>query len=272
MTADERRQQLAELLARRGYADISLLVAELGVSESTVRRDLSQMEEEGHVKRTHGGAVYISDRSGIVAYNERESTAVEEKSMIGRAVAALVKDGETVLMNGGTTAFQVARNLLNWSGQVVTNSLPIANLLTSAANIELTFIGGYIYPRTGEALGPMAQGMLDSLSVSKAILGTAGVTEEAFFNANALMVETQLQMMRCADEVIFVADSSKFGKRALAKICGWDQIDKLVSDRGLDPKWEAVARREGVELILAGPEEASVSQNGADRSGDTKTL
>ncbi|NLX12587.1 MAG: DeoR/GlpR transcriptional regulator [Phycisphaerales bacterium] len=271
MTADERRQLIGGLLARRGYADLSVFVAELGVSESTVRRDLGQMEEEGLVKRTHGGAVLISDRAGIEAYSERESTAVEEKKIIGRTVAALVNDGETILMNGGTTAFQVARHLLNWSGQVVTNSLPIANLLNSAANIELMFIGGYIYPRTGEAFGAMAQGMLDSLSVSKAILGTAGVTAEAVFNANVLMVETQLQMMRCAEEVILVADSSKFGKRALAKICGWDQIDKLVSDDGLEPKWREIARREGVELILAGTDKAMAAANDIDASA-TKTL
>src|SRR5512147_1339390 len=110
MTAEERRQQLSELLARRGFADLSLLVNELGVSESTVRRDLSALEDEGVVRRTHGGAVFVSDRFSALNYAAREETAVAEKEAIGRATAELIQDGQTILLDGGTTTFQVARN------------------------------------------------------------------------------------------------------------------------------------------------------------------
>ena len=118
MTADERRQQLSEVLARRGFADLSLLSAELKVSDSTVRRDLSALEEEGVVRRTHGGAVFVSDRFSALNYAARESTAVAEKRAIGEATAALISDGETILLDGGTTTFQVARHLLSRSLQV----------------------------------------------------------------------------------------------------------------------------------------------------------
>jgi DeoR/GlpR family transcriptional regulator of sugar metabolism len=249
MTADERRQVLSEFLARRGYADLSLLVDELGVSESTVRRDLSHLEDEGVVRRTHGGAVYVSDRFSALNYAAREVTAVAEKEAIGRAAAERIADGETILLDGGTTTFQVARNLLTRSLQVVTNSLPIANLLHSASNVELITIGGYIYPRTGVALGPYAQQMLSSLHVDKAIMGVAGIAEDSLYNANVLMVEAEQQMMRAADEVVIVADSSKFSHRALARLGGWDMIDAVITDDGLEPRWQDIVRQAGAELI-----------------------
>lgn len=255
MTGDERRQQLSEFLARRSYADLSLLVSELGVSESTVRRDLSNLEEDGVVRRTHGGAVFVSDRFNVPNYAARESTAVAEKQAIGQAVAELIGDGETILLDGGTTTFQVARNLMTRSLQVVTNSLPIANLLSSTGNIELIFVGGFIYPRTGEALGPIAQQTLASLRVNRAVIGVAGITEEGLYDANALLVEAEQQMMRSAAEVIVVADSSKFGRPALARLSGWESVSRVVSDQGLDESWQEIIRKAGAELILVKPGE-----------------
>ncbi len=251
MTAEERRQQLSEVLARRGFADLSWLAAELGVSESTVRRDLTQLEDEGVARRTHGGAVFVSDRFNALNYSAREMTAVVEKQAIGRAVAELLGEDETILLDGGTTTFQVAKNLLNRSLRVVTNSLPIANVLSAASNIELTFVGGYIYPRTGVALGPIVLQTLASLHVNKAIISTAGITEEGLFNANMLMVESEQRMMASADEVIVAVDSTKFGKKALARICGWDRVNRVVTDDRLAPEWQERVREAGAELILA---------------------
>ena len=267
MTADERRQRLSEYLARRGYVDLPVLVNELGVSESTVRRDLSQLEEDGVVRRTHGGAVFISDRMATLNYAVRETTAVAEKQAIGRAAAELIADGETILLDGGTTTFQVARNLLTRSLQVVTNSVPIASLLSSATNIELILVGGYIYPRTGVALGPIAKQALAGLHFARMFMGAAGITEEGLYNANMLLVETQEQMMRSADEVIVVADHTKFGRRSLARLCGWDRINHVISDGGLDGKWPEVVRGAGAGMILAPVEESLVMAGRSGRGG-----
>ena len=259
MGGDERRRQLAEYLARQGYADLSVLVAELGVSESTVRRDLSQLEEERIARRTHGGAVFVSDRLSALNYSERESAAVAEKEAIGRLAASLVGDSDTILLDGGTTTYQVARHLMTRSLQVVTNSLPIANLLANASSIELIFVGGYIYPRTGVALGPIATQTIEALNVSKAFMGLAGITEDALYNANMLMVETEQQMMRCADEVIVVADHTKFGKRGLAQLGGWNLIDRMITDAGVEPKWRDILHKADVELIVAEVAESAAS-------------
>jgi len=255
VSADERRQHVIEFLARRGFVELSILVAELGVSESTVRRDLTQLESEGLIRRTHGGAVFVSDRFSVLSFAARESAARDEKTAIGRESARLVSDGETVLLDGGTTTFQVARHLAGRSVQVVTNSLPIANLLSSDAEVELVFVGGYIYPRTGVALGPLVIEMLSKVHVNKAFMGAAGIMDSGLYNANMLMVEAERQMIESSDEVIIVADHTKFGKRALAQLGTWDDVDRVVTDEGLDAGWRSTLAEKGVTVVLAAAEE-----------------
>jgi len=257
MTADERRQRLTEFLAQRGFVELSAMTAALDVSESTIRRDLTQLEAEGLVRRTHGGAVFVSDRFSVLSFAARESTAQAEKAAIGRAAAALVRDGEALMLDGGTTTFQVARALAGRPVQIVTNSLPIANLLGVDPAVELILIGGYIYPRTGVALGPQTTQLLASVHVNKAVMGCAGLMEDGLYNANALMVEAERQMMKSADEVIIVADSSKFGRRALARMGTWDEVDRLVTDDRLDGQWRTRLEKHGVQVICA-PVEGNV--------------
>jgi len=257
LSADERRQHVIEFLARKGFVELSALVEELGVSESTVRRDLTQLESEGVIRRTHGGAVFVSDRFSVLSFAARESAARDEKMAIGREAARLVNDGETVLLDGGTTTFQVARHLAGRSVQVVTNSLPIANLLSSDAEVELVFVGGYIYPRTGVALGPLAIETLSKVHGNKAFMGAAGIVESGLYNANMLMVEAERRMIESSDEVIIVADHTKFGKRALAQMGTWDEVDGVVTDAGLDPGWRSTLRDKGVSVVLAAVEETA---------------
>lgn len=261
MTSDERRLYLSNFLAERGFANLSALAEELDVSESTVRRDLSQLEDEGIARRTHGGAVFISDRFSVLNYAVRESTAAAEKAAIGQATAGLIEDGETILLDGGTTTFQVARHLTTRSLQVVTNSLPIANLLSSTANIELIFVGGYIYPRTGVALGPLAKQALGSVHVTRTIMSAAGITQDGLYNANTLMVEAEQLMMSCAEEVVLVADHTKFGKRALAHLAGWDRINRVITDPGLDRTWRDTIAQSGAELVIARENELVTARN-----------
>lgn len=256
MSADERRQRVIEFLAQRGFVELSALVQGLGVSESTVRRDLMQLEAEGLIRRTHGGAVFVSDRFSVLSFAARESAEQAEKAAIGRAAAALIGDGETILLDGGTTTFQLARNLAGRPLQVVTNSLPIANLLASDTEIELMLVGGYIYPRTGVALGPLTIQVLANVHVNKAFMGSAGITEGGLYNHNAQMVETQRQIMKSTDEAIIVADHTKFGKRALAQMGTWDDVDRVVSDDRLDASWQSTLGRVGVNLVLAPVEES----------------
>ena len=251
MLAETRRQRLLELITRQGYATLDELVRALGVSESTVRRDLEALDLSGSVKRTHGGAVYAGEVRSMPAFDERTGTAVAEKRAIGQAAAALLEDGDTVLLDGGTTTLEVARALIGRRIQVVTNSLPIAQLLASSQQTDLILIGGYVYPRTGVALGPMAIATMQSIRVRWAILGAGGVVPDGIYNSNLLLVETERQMMSCGQEVMIVADHTKFGRLALARLCGLNEISSLVVDSGLSAEHRAVLGAAGVVIHIA---------------------
>ena len=251
MLAETRRRLLLDLIARRGFASLDELVKALGVSESTVRRDLETLDLAGSVKRTHGGAVYSSELRALPALEDRVTTAAAEKQAIGRATAALLDDGDTVLLDGGTTTLEVARALSGRPMQVVTNSLPIAQLLASSQQADLILIGGYVYPRTGVALGPLAIATMQGIRVRRAILGAGGIVAEGIYNSNLLLVETERQMMSCGQEVMIVADHTKFGRLALARLCGLDAIQHLVVDPGLPDEYRTILEAAGVTIHLA---------------------
>lgn len=254
MHADERRHSLVELVSRRGFASLAELAAELRASESTIRRDLESLDRAGVLRRTHGGAMLASDAVSIPGFEDRSRASAAEKRVIGRRAAELVSDGETVLLDGGTTTFEVARHLLGRSVQVVTNSLPVAHLLAGDRRVDLTIVGGYVYPRTGVAVGPLAAQFLANVHARRLIMSVAGVTERGFFNSNTLLVETQLQMMQVAGEVVVVADHTKFGQQSLAFLCELGRVQKLVSDAGLGEEHRRMLGEAGVEVVVAAEE------------------
>lgn len=251
MLVEERRNRLLELVRLRGFASLPDLADELRVSESTVRRDLDYLEEVGSAKRTHGGVFYTGQTPKLPHFDERQPQQWDRKKAIAHLAAELIQPGDTVLLDGGTTTYEVARMLVGRSLQVVTNSLPVANLFASDPATDLVFVGGYIYPRTGVALGPHADRMLSEISVRRTVLSVGGVTEKGFYNNNMLLVETERAMMHAADEVIVVADSTKFGHQSLAFLCGLAEIDHLVVDSGLSDTWREEFTKTNVNLVVA---------------------
>ena len=251
MLAETRRRLLLDLVAKQGFATLDELTKALGVSESTVRRDLETLDLAGQIKRTHGGAVYSGEVRTMPALEDRVGTATLEKQAIGRVTAELVEDGESVLLDGGTTTLEVARSLAGRPVQVVTNSLPIAQLLTASPGVDLILIGGYVYPRTGVALGPLAIATMQGIRVRKAILGAGGIVAEGVYNSNLLLVETERQMMACGQEVVLVADHNKFGKLALAKLCELRSVQRLVTDDALPDEYRSLMESAGVMIHVA---------------------
>lgn len=249
MLLDQRRESILQVIEQKGFVSLQELVAQLGASESTVRRDLEYLDGIGQIRRTRGGAAYTGE--SITPFEERRAAAMPEKQRIGKVVADLIPNGETILLDGGTTTLEVARCLAGKSLQVVTNSLPIAHLLAQQANIELILIGGYLYPRTGVALGPLATSALAELHVPRLIMGTGGITEKGLFNSNTLLVESERMMLEAAEEVWVVADSTKFGRSALAYLCELSKVTRMIVDGALGEHWQGVIRDAGIELVLA---------------------
>lgn len=252
MIVEERRQKVLDIVARRGFISLAELSLEVDASESTIRRDLDFWDKQGVLRRTHGGAVHlVVDGQGLPPLEERTSRQTGEKQAIAQAAAARIQDGDAVLLDGGTTTLEIARLLVGRPVQIVTNSLPIANLFANNHETDLVIVGGYVYPRTGVALGPLTTQMLENVHVHQTILSCSGITAKGLFNSNLLLVETQRQMMAAADEVVVVADSTKFGKQSLAFLCEQSAIDTLIVDAGLTPAQRGHIDETQVRLIVA---------------------
>src|SRR5229473_3019677 len=248
---EERRQKVLDLVGRRGFIALADLAQAMEASESTIRRDLEHLHQQGVIKRTHGGAIFLGDGLTLPALEERTGSQVEEKKAIARATANLVENGDAILLDGGTTTLEVARLLVGRPVQIVTNSLPIANLFASSRETDLVMVGGYVYPKTGVALGPLTVRMMEDIHVHRAVLSVGGITAKGLFNSNLLLVETERQMMRCADEIIVVADHTKIGRQALAFLCDLGAIDTLVVDGDLTPAQQEIITSAELHLIKA---------------------
>ncbi len=249
MLVDQRRESILEVVESKGYVSLQALVDEVGASESTVRRDLEYLGRIGQIRRTRGGAAYVGE--SLTGFDDRRGRATDEKQRIGRTAAGLIESGETVILDGGTSTLEVARHLGGKNLQVVTNSLPTANLLVGASNIELVYLGGYVYPKTGVALGSLTVEALKGIHARRLVMSVGGITEAGLFNSNSLLVETERQMMEAADEVIVVADSGKLGHSELAHLCRLEGVDRMVVDTGITDEWKEIVREHGIELIIA---------------------
>ena len=255
MLIAERQARLKELLARRGMSDLDSLSADLKVSQSTVRRDIELLEKSGLVERTHGGVIWIAERGANgarpYAFDQRMGYRVETKRQIARAAQRLVRPGQTILVDGGTTTFYLAEELLGRPMQLVTNSLPIANLFLNDDNVELVITGGLMYPRYGVLLGPVVENFIADIHATSLFLSCAGVHDGGVYNQNLLLVQAEKRMMQQVQQVVLLVDSSKFGQQALARLCALKEVDVVVSDAGLSKEHREQVKAAGCDLMIA---------------------
>jgi DeoR family transcriptional regulator of aga operon len=259
MSRDARWKSLLELLVERGRLDVEDTAAELGVSAATIRRDLDQLAEQQMLVRTRGGAV-AHGVSYELPLRYKAALGAAEKQRIAKAVAELVTPGEAVGLTGGTTTTEVARALATRPElaegspalTVVTNALNIANELAVRPQFKIVLTGGVARPQSYELVGPLADGVLGQITMDTAVLGVVGLDlahgasahDEAEAAINRLLCER-------AERVVVVADSSKLGHRAFARICGIDRLDVLVTDTGADPATVAGFEEAGVRVLTA---------------------
>ena len=248
MKAAERQLRIRQMLESRDFLDVETLCHELKASEASVRHDLGALENERVLKRVYGGAVPVQTSGDYAVETVKQS---DEKSHIARLTANLIEDGQTVILDGGTTAAAVAKALATKSIHVITNSLPIAEVLESFRNIELTLTGGYLDPRIRVMLGPSCEQMLSSIRADAVIMGIGGITESGFSNNNTLVVGSEKKMIEVADKVIIVADHTKFGRGAMFQVAPLSAADIVVSDSVLAPEYLELLRRHQIEVCLA---------------------
>lgn len=253
MLLDQRRHRIVDLVTLQGFASLQELVSQAGASESTVRRDLDFLDEAGYLRRTRGGAASVPNHALAKRPEVRRNAAKTVKTLIAEAGAELIADGETVLIDGGTTTHALARELVdrNYANlQIVTNSIALLDTLSSADGIEIVSLGGVLQPKTGVLLGPLTTAALSDLHVRRLVMGAGGVRETGFYNSNSLLVETERRMIDSADEVIVLAESSKFGHSELVHLCDLDRVHCVVTDDGLPTAWRSRLHNAGIRTIF----------------------
>ncbi|GGV17556.1 transcriptional regulator [Kitasatospora herbaricolor] len=264
MSRYERWNSLLELLAENGRLDVEEAAQALDVSAATIRRDLDELARQQMVTRTRGGAV-AHNVSYDLPLRYKTARHAGAKQRIGAAAAALIAPGEVVGLNGGTTTTEVARALAvrpelveraeGAPGRlltIVTNALNIANELTVRPQVKIVVTGGVARPQSYELIGPLANAVLDELTLDVTVLGVDAVDvvhgatahHEGEASVNRLLAER-------ARRVVVVADSSKLGRRVFARICGLDRISALVTDAEVDEELAAAFTEAGVQVITA---------------------
>jgi DeoR family galactitol utilization operon repressor len=245
----DREKEIVRLLAEDRAVAVSRLSEQLGVSTVTIRSDLNNLAKKGVVVRTRGGAAPAFHPNVMIRQNLR----VEEKNRIAQAAADLVKDGDTIMIEAGTTTSLIARYLLGKRFvSIVTNSSLILPFARSNPGIHLTVVGGEFRPATESLVGPIALGELERFHVRLAFLGTDGFSMEGGLTTNLVEgAEIVRKMAERAGSTILVADSSKFGKIGFVHVLPVQQLTTLITDTGLPPEARAALTDSGVEVIQA---------------------
>ncbi len=253
MFAEERKQHILALLSQQERVTVQELTSYFRVSESTIRRDLQELEDEHLLERTHGGAILLEKGKTEPSYQEKVSVQELEKAAIAEAAVPFIRPGETILLDAGTTTTHLAKGLCDHSHlTVVTNSYHIASLLSDKGEMDVILIGGMVKFSTLAAVGPYAESMLKQLNVDKLFLGANGVDRtRGVTTPDPLEAKTKQDMIRSAREVFLLADSSKLGRTAFAHVCSLETIDNLITDRGIDDRIQEEFTDLGLKITIA---------------------
>jgi len=254
MQTEERRRRISDYLRREEFASLEELAQQVAASVSTVRRDLIALEaNDGNgIRRTHGGArLVVPPKVDDYAFAFHRSQESDEKERMAVACAARVGRRQTLILDAGSTVFRVAAHLEKMEPQIFTNSIPVANLFASSSQAEVIISGGVVYPRLGVLVGPLAERAFSEIHVDLAIMGGSGITAEGIYNSHALLIGIQRTMIAAAGKVVFCLDHTKFGHKSMARVCGLDEVDCIITDQRAPADLVAAIRGQGVEVILA---------------------
>lgn len=249
--AAERRTNILHKLDKLGQVNVTDLSEQFGVSEVTIRNDLDKLEKNKLLIRAHGGAFKTSNIA--LAVSEKKNINLESKRLIGKKAITLINENDSIILDSGTTTFEVSNNLGDFSKlTVISNALDIVNNLSKYKNLQVYMPGGFLKEFSMSLIGPMAERNFKQLYCKKLFLGIDGVKpnvgvfthhmEEAYLN--------QI-MIQIAEEVIVVADSSKFKKTGLAFIEGFESIHKVITDVNIEEESIKMLEKNNVEVIIA---------------------
>ncbi len=248
----ERQSQLARLIEQSGRISVAQICERFGVSEATARRDLDMLSEQGVIQRVHGGAIAVRRAAPEEPILRRSHEQEAEKERIGRAAASLIQEGETVFLGSGTTVLQVAQHLVNRKLTVITNSLPVINLMAGRENITLIALGGMLRDSELSFIGHIAEQALSEVRADKVVMGTRAISlENGLTNDYLPETLTDRAILQIGREIIVVADHTKCGVVSAAFLAPLESIHVLVTDSQAPPDFLIALRERGIAVHLA---------------------
>jgi DeoR family transcriptional regulator of aga operon len=251
-TAAERHQFILSKLQKEGKVNVLDLCAALNVSSVTIRKDLKLLEDKNLLFRTHGGGTSSNPYTIDRPVNEKEKIRSEEKMDIGAAAAKLIEPDDCIIIASGTTVLSLARNIKPEGHlTVITAALNVATELNHHPQVEVLVLGGILRKSSSSATGLYAERVLDDFSCSKLFLGVDGIDLD-FGLTTTHVQEAQLnrKMIAASQKTIVLADSSKFGKRGFGRICGLEDVEQIITDRGISDHLVEKLKGMGIEITI----------------------
>lgn len=250
MFAEERKIKIAKMISDGKSVKVSELAKLFNVSESTIRRDLMSLENRGNILRTHGGAVSNMNMQFEPSFFEKQEKNADRKAAIGEIAAGMINDGDTVIIDSGTTTQYIARYIKAKKITVITNSVTLSYELSNREDIEVITTGGMIRSNTKAMIGPIAEMTLKQFKVDKAFIGANAISIECGVTTpNIIEANTKKAMIEASKKVYIVADSSKFNEVTFAFVCSIKDIDAIITDSGLSEREAEEYRHLGVDII-----------------------
>jgi DeoR/GlpR family transcriptional regulator of sugar metabolism len=257
MLANQRREKIKDLLKEDGSAKVVTLAKIFRVSEVTIRQDLEKLEKEGYIIREHGGAFLKSLEDSVRSFTLFNRENMDKKEVIGRVAAGYIDNGDTIILDSGSTTTEIAKNL---SGKknltVITNALNIALILGAEPGIEVIVTGGEFKPPTLSLTGQKAAGFFGDLHVDKLFLATAGISLRSGLTYPGLSdIVVKKAMIDAANVKYLVADSTKIGRNSFASLGALSLIDYIITDSRIEKSSLQLFRDHQIEIIIAEIEE-----------------
>lgn len=250
MNTVERHQIILDKIKQEGQLNVVNLRQELNVSSVTIRKDLKFLEDKGLLFRIHGGATMHNPYTSDLHVQEKEKLHYQEKMKIGKAGAKLIQPDDSILIASGTTVLALAKNIMPQGHlTVITSALNVALQLTHHNEIDVIQLGGLLRKNSTSVTGPYAQAILKDFSCSKLYMGVDGI-DVGFGISTANIMEAHLnkEMMQVSQKVIVLTDSSKFGKRAVGKICELEDVDEIITDKGISAYSHKALEEAGIQV------------------------
>ena len=271
MLEQQRHRAILDLLEEKTFVRLQELVEALDASPATIRRDINKMAGEGRLLKIHGGAQLAG--AGAVGTPPRQQLQgsnflvnverrVAEKRAIAERAVQLCQDGETILVNGGSSTFMMGEFLCARDVNVLTNSFALAGVLLESGKCRVTLPGGELYRKQNVILSAFDEDLIQRYQGRRMFMGTPAIGAHGVMESDPLLIQAEQKLLRQAEQLVVLADSSKIGARAQFRFCALDEVDILITDSGIDAPSRRLFEHAGIEVIVV---EAAV--DGAGLSG-----